>query len=189
MFSPHFMETLIHGRPYSHLNMWRIILVSHCILNPYSKVQGLLNEKKVEASRKAVETILKDFETGIIQLPCPELLYRGLSRKPASRNSYDTPEFRRICREIADQAVKLARGYEQEGVRVMAYLGVEGSPSCGVEWTHFKEDEAEKGSGVFTEALSEAMGKAGIQIMFLGLPEKEKYGEIEELLEKLDALK
>lgn len=182
------METLIwETDPY--LNMQRIILVSHCILNPYSKAQGVLNERKLEASRKVVETLLKDFETGVIQLPCPELLYKGLVRKPASRSSYDNPEFRKICQEIASQVVELVREYEQNIIKVIAYLGVEGSPSCGVEWTHLKEDEAEKGSGVFTEALCKAMGKAGIQIKYLGLPEKEKYGKIEELLEKLDALK
>lgn len=165
--------------------MRRIILVSHCILNPYSKAQGVLNEKKLEASRKVAETLLKDFETGIIQLPCPELLYKGLGRKPASRNSYDNPEFRKICFEVAEQVVKLIRQYEQNGFEVIAYLGVEGSPSCGVEWTHFKVDEPEKGKGVFTEALCEAMANAGVKVEVIGLPEDRKYGDIEEILSKL----
>jgi predicted secreted protein len=165
--------------------MRRIILVSHCILNPYSKAQGVLNEKKLEAARKAAETLLKDFETGVIQLPCPELLYKGLNRKPASRSSYDNPEFRKICREMADQVVKLVGEYEQNDVKVIAYLGVEGSPSCGVEWTHFKDDVSEKGKGVFTEALSEAMVNAGVKVEVIGLPEDRKYGDIEETLSKL----
>ncbi len=150
---------------------------------------GLLQEEKVKASRRVVETLLKDLETGVIQLPCPELLYEGLDRKPASRNSYDNPEFRRICQEIADQAVKLVMKYELEGVRVVAYLGVEGSPSCGVEWTHFIKDKPEKGKGIFADILCKSMSDAGIRIVFLGLPEKEKYGSIEELLKKLEALR
>lgn len=169
--------------------MRRILLVSHCILNPYSKAVRLLWEGKVEASRRIVNALLKDFETGVVQLPCPELLYKGLDREPASRESYDNPEFRRICRDIADQAVEIAAKYERAGVRIVAYLGVEGSPSCGVEWTHFRIDRPERGRGVFTETLCEAMNKAGIKISLLGLPEKEKYGSLEELLRMLEALR
>ncbi|MEM3648852.1 MAG: hypothetical protein QW506_06795 [Thermoproteota archaeon] len=168
--------------------MRRILFVSHCILNPYSKAVGLLRERKVRAARRVVEALLDDLETGVIQLPCPELIYEGLGRKPASREYYDNPEFRGICREIADQAVKIAAEYECEGTRIVAYLGVEGSPSCGVEWTHFRIDKPEKGRGVFTEILYEAMSNAGIKISLLGLPEKEKYGSLEELLRKLEAL-
>ncbi|MBO3755420.1 MAG: DUF523 domain-containing protein [Candidatus Brockarchaeota archaeon] len=169
--------------------MRRIILVSHCILNPYSKAQGVLNEKKLEALRKVSGTLLKDFETGIIQLPCPELLYKGLDRKPASKSTYDNPKFRKLCLDMADQVVKLVREYEQNGIEVIAYLGVEGSPSCGVEWTHFKVDEPEKGKGVFTEALCEAMANAGVKVEVIGLPEDSKYGGIEEFLSKLYNLK
>ncbi|MEM2929742.1 MAG: 2-thiouracil desulfurase family protein [Thermoproteota archaeon] len=167
--------------------MRRILLVSHCILNPYSKAVGLLREEKVKASKRVIEALLQDLEIGVIQLPCPELLYEGLGRKPAARESYDNPEFREICKKIADQAAKIAAEYERKGVRIMAYLGVEGSPSCGVEWTHFMIDKPEKGRGVFTEILYEAMSNVGIRISLLGLPEKEKYGSLEELLRKLEA--
>lgn len=169
--------------------MRRILLVSHCILNPYSKAAGLMRGEKVEASRRILNALLEDFETGVVQLPCPELLYKGLDRGPASRESYDNPEFRRICWDIAYQAVEIAAEYERAGVRIVAYLGVEGSPSCGVEWTHFRIDRPERGMGVFTETLCEAMNKAGIKISLLGLPEKEKYGSLEELLRKLEALR
>jgi predicted secreted protein len=173
----------------SLFGMRRILLVSHCMLNPYSKAVGLLREEKVEASRRIISALLEDFETGVIQLPCPELLYKGLDRGPASRESYDNPEFRNICREIANQTVETVEKYERAGIRIVAYLGVEGSPSCGVEWTHFKIGKPEKGRGVFTETLYEAMEKAGVKIILLGLPEDEKYGRLEELLRKLEALR
>lgn len=168
--------------------MRRILFVSHCILNPYSKAVGLMREERVEAARRVIGALLQNLETGLIQLPCPELLYEGLGRKPASREFYDNSEFREICKGIADQAAKIAAEYEREGIRIVAYLGVEGSPSCGVEWTHFKIDKPEKGRGVFTEILHEAMSNAGIRISLLGLPEKEKYGSLKELLRKLEAL-
>jgi len=168
--------------------MRKILLVSHCIINPQSKARGLATKEKIEASRKALCELLKDPDLGIAQLPCPEMLYAGLGRKPAFRSFYDNQEFRRICREIAEQVVKLVRDYEKEGVKTIAYIGVEGSPSCGVEWTHF-EERAEKGMGIFTEILLETMNNAGIKIAMLGLPESEKYGTTEEMLEKLKLIK
>lgn len=168
--------------------MRKILLVSHCIINPHSKARGLARREKIEASRRVLEELLKDLDLGIIQLQCPELLYMGLGREPASRSLYDNPDFRKACREIAEQVAKLVKEYEKEGVKTIAYLGVEGSPSCGVQWTHFKEDKAERGMGVFTETLSEVMSSSGIQIAFLGLPESAKYGSIEELLEKIKSL-
>ena len=169
--------------------MRKILVVSHCIINPHSKARGLATKEKIEASRKALYELLKDTDLGIVQLPCPEMLYAGLGRKPAPRSFYDNSDFRRICREIAEQVVKLVREYEEEGVKIIAYIGVEGSPSCGVEWTHFEEERAEKGMGIFTETLLETMSNAGIRIAMLGLPESEKYGTIGEMLEKLKLIK
>jgi len=169
--------------------MRRILLVSHCIINPHSKARGLASREKVEASRKFLREALNDPDLGIIQLQCPESLYIGLDRRPASRSFYDTADFKKICREIADQAVKLVKEYEEKGVKAIAYVGIEGSPSCGVEWTHFKNDEAEGGMGIFTEILSEAMNNAGVRIALLGLPESEKYGSVEEILRRLESLK
>ncbi|MDW8034497.1 MAG: 2-thiouracil desulfurase family protein [Nitrososphaerota archaeon] len=163
----------------------KILLLSHCILNPYSKARGLVSREKIEASRRILEELMKDTDIGIVQLPCPELLYVGLGRDPASRSFYDNPDFKKICREIAEHAVKLVKEYEKEGIKTIAYIGIEGSPSCGVKWTHFKREETEKGMGIFTEILLEVMGDAGIQIELLGLPENKKYGDVEELLEKL----
>ncbi|MEM2287306.1 MAG: 2-thiouracil desulfurase family protein, partial [Thermoproteota archaeon] len=151
--------------------MRKILLVSHCIINPHSKARGLARREKIEASRMFLEELLKDPDLGIVQLQCPEMLYAGLGRRPASRSLYDNPDFKKVCREIAEQVVKLVKEYEKEGVKTIAYIGVEGSPSCGVQWTHFKDDKAEKGTGVFTEVLSEVMSNSGIQIAFLGLPE------------------
>lgn len=168
--------------------MRKILLVSHCIVNPHSKARGLAVREKIDASRNVLEELLKDPGLGIIQLQCPELLYMGLGREPASRSLYDNPDFRKVCRGIAEQVVKLVKEYEKEGVKTIAYIGVEGSPSCGVQWTHFKDDKAEKGMGVFTEVLSEVVSNSGIQIAFLGLPESAKYGSIGELLEKLKSL-
>jgi predicted secreted protein len=169
--------------------MRSILLVSHCIINPQSKAWGLATKEKIEASRKALYELLKDPDLGIVQLPCPEMLYAGLGRRLASRSFYDNQDFRRMCKEIAEQVVKLVRDYEKGGVKTIAYIGVEGSPSCGVEWTHFEDDKAGKGMGIFTEILLETMNNAGIKIAMLGLPESKKYGTIEEMLKKLNSVK
>lgn len=168
--------------------MKKILLLSHCILNPCSKAKGLLNEKGLDASRRFIKSVL-NLEIGVIQLPCPELLYKGLDREPASKKTYDNSEFRNVCAEVADRIVELIREYEEVGIRVIAYVGIEGSPSCGVEWTHIDEGVATKGRGVFTEVLLKAINDAGLRTNSLGLPEKEKYGSIEDLLRKVEDLK
>ncbi|MGQ9479279.1 MAG: hypothetical protein ACUVQ0_04550 [Thermoproteota archaeon] len=168
--------------------MRKILLISHCILNPYSKAQGTLTREKVEASRRALESLLSDYETGIVQLSCPEMVYKGLLRKPASREAYDNPEFRKVCKDIACKILQNVKDYEKKGVSVPAYIGIEGSPSCGVNWTHLN-NKVVRGCGVFTELLVKTFEDAGIRIITLGLPEKEEYGRLEDLLKTIRNLK
>jgi len=105
-------------------------VVAHCILNQNSRAQGMayytgmINEI-VDALRK--------HGVGIIQMPCPELTYAGLLRPSQTREQYDTPAFRRHCRRIASSTADQVEEYVKNGFNVLAILGVEGSPTCGVE--------------------------------------------------------
>lgn len=108
----------------------KIVVVAHCVLNQNSRVQGIayyagmINE---------IVDVLRKFEVGVIQMPCPELTYAGLLRPSQSREQYDTPTFRRHCRQIASFTVDQIEEYVRNGFKVLAILGVEGSPTCGVE--------------------------------------------------------
>jgi len=108
----------------------KIVVVAHCILNQNSRVQGIayypgmINE---------IVDVIRKHEVGIIQMPCPELTYAGLLRPSQTREQYDTPAYRRHCRQIASSTADQIQEYGRNGFKVLAILGVEGSPTCGIE--------------------------------------------------------
>lgn len=109
---------------------YKIVVVAHCILNQNSRIQGIayyagmINE---------IVDVLKKHEVGIIQMPCPELTYAGLLRPSQTKEQYDTPAFRRHCKQIASSTADQIEEYVRNGFKVLAILGVEGSPTCGTE--------------------------------------------------------
>ena len=108
----------------------KIVVVAHCILNQNSRVQGIayytgmINE---------IVDVIRKHEVGIIQMPCPELTYTGLLRPSETKKQYDTPAYRKYCRQIASSTAHQIEEYVRNGFKVLAVLGVEGSPTCGVE--------------------------------------------------------
>ena len=76
----------------------RIIPVSHCLLNPYSKVKSSIDYSNV--SKEIIIPLLKK-GYGILQLPCPELCHGGLQRWGQARRQYDNPFYHQHCRELA----------------------------------------------------------------------------------------
>ena len=156
-----------------------VIFLASCILNPYYKVRESIKDEKIRNLRKFVETLLER-KVGIIQVPCPETIFLGINRKPASRDSYDTPKFRELCKEIAGWVVKRIHELEEGGIHIIGFVGVEGSPSCGVRWTHKGEGKGERarGAGVFIEELRAMLRRDDIPLEIFGLPETEKYGDL-----------
>lgn len=96
--------------------------------------------------------------------------------------------------EMEDYA---ARGYE-----VLAVIGMDGSPSCGVDFTQQALGESWggrvqavptrqylPGSGTFIEILRKSAKEHGLSsIPFIGLPENETIGTVEESLQKLKSI-
>jgi predicted secreted protein len=108
----------------------KIVVVAHCILNQNSRVQGIAYYAGII---NEIVDVLRKYEVGIIQMPCPELTYAGLLRQRQTREQYDTPAFRRHCRQIASSTADQVEEYVRNDFKVLAVLGVEGSPTCGVE--------------------------------------------------------
>jgi len=156
-----------------------VIFLASCILNPYYKVRESIRDEKIRNLKKFVNTLLER-KIGIIQVPCPETIFLGIGRKPASRDFYDTPEFRELCKEIAEWVVKRVHELEEGGIHILGLVGVEGSPSCGVRWTHRGRGKGERarGAGVFIEELRAILRRDNIPLEIFGLPETEKYGDL-----------
>lgn len=62
----------------------KIVLAAHCVLNQNSKIDACTHYPGVilEATKALLNT-----NVGIIQMPCPELLYLGLDREVDPRMS------------------------------------------------------------------------------------------------------
>ncbi|MGB9676655.1 MAG: CD3072 family TudS-related putative desulfidase [Candidatus Bathyarchaeales archaeon] len=151
----------------------KLALVAHCILNQNSRVFGLAEEAGM--IREVIEVFMRN-NVGVIQMPCPELAYAGLSRTPKTREQYDTLEFRRICKKVAEELTRQISEYKRHGITLNVVVGVDGSPSCGV-----------KNSGIFIEELRLALDKVGVSAPFCEIDlksPKESVTQIEKLIKQ-----
>lgn len=161
-----------------------VVFVSHCILNNNTKAMGLVAPESSRRCLRFLEELLMH-GIGVVQMPCPELFF-GLPRAPATKMEYNTPEFREHCNKIAVDVAKSIANFTSAGVRVLAVVGVEGSPSCGVRWTHAaRGEQASKGRGIFFESLERKLIEMDINVKLVGLPGKSSYGNIDEMMEEV----
>lgn len=115
----------------------KILLVSHCILNQNTVIE---NEARAEgAILSATEWAMKE-GFGILQLPCPEFTFLGLNRPPMTYEQYNTPQYRKHCREILEPVLKQAKEYLKNGYEITGLLGIKGSPSCDPSRGVFMEE-------------------------------------------------
>lgn len=179
--------------------MKRIAFVAHCILNTASKVV-LYNQDEIDAE----ETLRKKFiaqalenDIQLIQLPCPEFTLYGAKRWGHVSNQFDNIFFRSHCRKILTPIVEQLEEYlaNENFFEVLGFVGVDGSPSCGVDYTCYADwygafEDREgleetlsqcslgNGSGVLISTLKEMLAEIGLskKIVFTSLfaPEPEK---------------
>jgi predicted secreted protein len=138
----------------------KVVLVAYCILNQNSRVLGLARYPAVIP--EIVDTLTRH-NIGIIQMPCPEIAFAGLKRAAQTKEQYDKPKFRKYCRQIAISLADQVQEYLQNDVKVVAVLGVEGSPSCGVS----------EASGILMEELKAELEQRSILVPFHELDFKE----------------
>lgn len=116
-------------------NRNKVIILSHCVLNEYSKVKKWEDEKETELTTMDFLKFLLDNNIGIIQLPCPELVGYGLNRWGQVKEQYDHPHYRRTCRKLFEPVLDQILEYESNGFHVISLMGIYGSPTCGVSKT------------------------------------------------------
>ena len=148
----------------------KVVLVAHCALNQNSRVFGLAHYPAVISE---IVDVLSRHNVGIVQMPCPELTYAGLARPNRTKEQYNTPRFRKRCKQIAISLAKQIQEYTRNNVKVLAVLGVEGSPTCGVTET----------SGILIEEMKSELKKRKIFVPFRELEFKEIAANVEWLEE------
>ncbi|SKA75785.1 Predicted secreted protein [Caloramator quimbayensis] len=170
----------------------KIIFLCHCILNCNSKVEGLA---LYEGALNKILKYLIDEGYGIIQLPCPEVTFYGIKRWGHVKEQFDTPYFRNHCKEIFMPYLNQIRHYIKNDYRIDGIIGIDGSPSCGVNKTcsslkwggevgcEFGIDEKindlkmVKGKGVFIEEIEKLLKEYNLNIKFFCIDEEDMYTE------------
>jgi predicted secreted protein len=132
-------------------------------------------------------------------MPCPELLFLGLDRQ-AEKGKESTIESeddrvgvlmnktvpKVLCGKISYDLIYQIKQYQQNGFTVVGMLGINGSPTCGVEttWSEGKETE---GSGIFIKIFKEEIADQSVKIPIRGIKAQDPQSTLEKLNELLAA--
>jgi len=171
----------------------QVIWMAHCILNQNSISDGTAD---YPGPIQEIMEYLSCSRIGIVQMPCPELHCLGLDRgdprgceRPVVientriRTALDRSASRRILKRLVDSVIFQMEEYRRYGFTLVGIVGVNRSPSCGVETTS-KKDREVRGKGLFIGALHRELEKRHLRIETIGI----KTGEMSRSLKKLRAL-
>ncbi len=155
-----------------------IVAVAHCILNQATRWfwdggSGAWTEGFVSDFLEK----LKPMGVGLYQLPCPEFNLLGNPRRPMTRDDYEAlPGFVNHCRILAESVIRELKTFKELSIKprleILAIVGIEGSPSCGVEFTSHRISDASvrvAGRGIFMELLEKLALSEGLNTAFYGL--------------------
>ncbi len=171
----------------------KIILVAHCLLN-----QNSISDNTADFPSQFEEavTLLMSYQVGIIQLPCPELACLGLDRKDKAggkreilkensriRNLMQKEENITILKSMAREQVKQIEDYKKHAFGVVGLIGMNRSPSCGIDTTS-KDGKEMKGKGIFMEILENEFKRKNIEIKMIGV----ETSSIEDSLERVSGI-
>ena len=176
--------------------MQDIIFVSHCVLNIASKVV-MYNEAEMAAEEDLRRRFVsKAVSQGVqlIQLPCPEFIMYGSRRWGHVSEQFDTPYFRNQCRKLLEDYLLQIREYlSNDRFRILGIVGIDGSPSCGVDYTCYgnwggnlsdRDDlnaciatsRLGTGRGILMDEFAKLLKEQGLDVPMVGLfadePEK-----------------
>ncbi len=160
----------------------KLVFVSHCMLNQNAISDGTAD---FPAANREIVSLLLQQNVGIVQLPCPELLCLGLDRgdvrggeRPVLaentriRGALEAPESQEKLKRLAEPVVYQILEYQKNGFSVLGVIGVNRSPSCGVETTSVHGEET-GGTGMFIATLREELDARGISLPMIGIKANE----------------
>ena len=152
----------------------KVILVAHCVLNMNARIDGC---GYFPGAMGDIARLLTDSGVGILQMPCPELLFLGLDRSGCQRGD-TTIGIREAlleedgwsaCRKLAQQLAYQVKQYQKHGFKVLGVVGNNGSPACGVDLTWHEDGGPGPGAGAFIMALLEEFERQGISLPIMAV--------------------
>jgi predicted secreted protein len=154
----------------------KVVFVAHCIINQSARCN---NSGNFASAIPLVPEYLLANKIGIAQIPCPELGALGLGREGNIYDQLSSVGSRRYLRALASDITYQISQYRKHGFTVPAVMGIDCSPSCGVNC--HADFGAKPGKGAFMEELSAALAKAGVEIAIIGVEDKNPQKALEEL--------
>ena len=146
----------------------KLIAVIECILNQNARDNGAAT---FPAINWPIIQLCNEYNVGILQIPCPEIMFLGFERtRPKGlsiRDALDTREGRDCCRKISMDIADRIEAYLSQDNQIISILGGNPkSPGCAV---HYKADKLSPESGVLIRELQGELCKRGIDVMFKGM--------------------
>ena len=160
----------------------KIILIAQCLINPYCRVHIL--GQNFPLSHQLTDWLMQK-KIGIIQYSCPETTAMGLKRNPQGRQQYDNIFFRDHCKELLKVPMLMVKEFIRNNYRLTCFLGLENSPTCGINWGKHKLNKHQSESpnpvdnpepdeptlkGIMAEIIDEEFTREGIKVPFLEFP-------------------
>lgn len=144
----------------------KVVFLSHCFLNTNTRFPGGCAYEG--ATTPLIKTLLES-GVGIIQMPCPEYQCLGLEKYKYGELVHD--ELRKCFRKLALEVVQQIEDYLEFGFEIKGIIGMNPSPSCGVEITKGKgtmvgtdrDTSEKKDSGLFIEELTKLLDERNIK--------------------------
>ena len=116
----------------------KLLIIAPCLLSPFYVYRGP-KEKEYETARRLRKLFGElDDEWQVLAYPCPEYALIGWPRAPASREAYERLGMRERAKIIADF---IGRVLAEEKPEKVVFVGVKGSPTCGVFHTSSSDPE------------------------------------------------
>jgi len=153
-----------------------VLVVAHCVLNRSTRwwQKGQPIERNQGPADQTLQ-FLSENKVGVVQLPCPEFTFLGNPRSPATKDDYESlPGFKEHCERLALDSAKQLKTLVEMGrnprITVLAVVGVERSPSCGIESSPRRVKGTViyvKEKGLFFESLEKEINDLGLRIPML----------------------
>lgn len=172
-----------------------VVPACHCVLNQNAKLEGIAGWSGVIHE---VIQVLIDHGVGILQIPCPEMIYEGIGRFDKSIEQYNCAAFHELCQKITTQLFDQLENYMQWGYKVPVIVAIDGSPSCGFnlsqtapEWRgkvagmQWQEVRYQASPGILMQHFEAEIEKRNLDIPILGIPEVPELGSLQDVLLKL----
>jgi predicted secreted protein len=159
----------------------KVIFVAHCVLNQNARI---VDAADFPAMFDPLLGYLQKAQVGIIQITCPETYCLGLGRFDV-RVGLEHPAGMERLQRLIDDLIFTLKEYLFQGMEVVAIIGKEGSPSCGVNQTWYNESGHGEGQGVFIRELKKKLKDNQLDVPVIGVADHKQHEAIEWLEERL----